>query len=505
VGALLRGRPIYARYVEQERERVLSSTDEIKSALEDMHYLPRFSIVVDAEAGGSTLASIRGQIYQEFDIVAPGDPLSGDFLVFVQSGQTLEPDALVELVFALNKGDDIDLVYADEDFVSESGKYFAPFYKPDWSPDYLETFNYVGFPACFRRSVIQGSLASGDRFDFVLRVTEHARNVRHVRKVLGHSPRTNCNPARDIAALQGRLARTGRSGAVTSHPKHQGCYQINIDLPREPLVSIIIPTAAKTITVGARKIDLISNIVRQIRDVSTYKNVEIIVIDNGNLSRRQIAAIDEAVCKRITYEEEEFNVARKLNLGATIANGEYFLLLNDDMEIVEPSWVERMLEHFEKPHVGVVGARLTYPDGKLQHVGVACNFGNPDHVRKMFPGDDPGYFFSTCGVRNYSAVTGACMMVRSKIYRDVGGYTEELAICFNDVDFCLKVSRKGLSIVYAPAVHLTHMESQSRSLDMPIKELIWFHTRWSRAVRPDRLYNEQFLMVEPPTFEPRFS
>jgi hypothetical protein len=145
VGALLRGRPIYARYVEQERERVLSSTDEIKSALEDMHYLPRFSIVVDAEAGGSTLASIRGQIYQEFDIVAPGDPLSGDFLVFVQSGQTLEPDALVELVFALNKGDDIDLVYADEDFVSESGKYFAPFYKPDWSPDYLETFNYVGF------------------------------------------------------------------------------------------------------------------------------------------------------------------------------------------------------------------------------------------------------------------------------------------------------------------------------------------------------------------------
>jgi GT2 family glycosyltransferase len=505
VRALLRKRTIYARYVEQERERVLSSTDEIKSALEDMHYLPRFSIVVDAEAGGSTLASIRGQIYQEFDIVAPGDPLSGDFLVFVQPGQTLEPDALVELVFALNKGDDIDLVYADEDFVSESGKYFAPFYKPDWSPDYLETFNYVGFPACFRRSVIQGSVASGDRYDFVLRFTEHARNVRHVRKVLGHSPRTNCNPAGDIAALQGRLARTGRSGAVTSHPKHQGCYQIKIDLPREPLVSIIIPTAAKTITVGDRKIDLISNIVRQIRDVSTYKNVEIIVIDNGDLSRRQIAAIDEAVCKRITYEEEEFNVAQKLNLGATIANGEYFILLNDDMEIVEPSWVERMLEHFEKPHVGVVGARLTYPDGKLQHVGVACNFGNPDHVRKMFPGDDPGYFFSTCGVRNYSAVTGACMMVRSKIYRDVGGFTEQLAINFNDVDFCLKVSRKGLSIVYAPAVHLTHMESQSRSVDMPIKELVWFHTRWSRAVRPDRLYNEQFLMVEPPTFEPRFS
>src|SRR5205085_11042870 len=168
------------------------------------------------------------------------------------------------------------------------------------------------------------------------------------------------------------------------------------------------------------------------------------VVDNGDLSPNQQRMLAEAECKRITYRDPIFNVSKKLNLGVSIANGELFVLMNDDIEILTPSWIERLLEHFEKPHVGVVGAKLLYPNERTQHVGVVHNFANPDHVRRRFPRNDAGYFFSTCGVRNYTAVTGACMMTPASIHRDVGGYSDELDVNFNDVDYGIKVRSQGL-------------------------------------------------------------
>jgi GT2 family glycosyltransferase len=283
---------------------------------------------------------------------------------------------------------------------------------------------------------------------------------------------------------------------------HKGCYVVQIDLKHTPLVSVVIPTAGKTVTVGERQIDLIENVIGQIRDISTYKNIEIIVVDNGDLSPAQVRMLAEAECKRITYSDPVFNVAKKLNLGASIAKGELLLLLNDDIEILTSSWIERLLEHFEKPHVGVVGAKLLYPNEQTQHVGVVQPFGNPDHVRRYAPRNDAGYYFSTCGVRNYSAVTGAVMMTPASIYREVGGYSDELAVSFNDVDFCMKVRRKGLSVVYTPNAELVHMESLSRVASLDTKELAWFHERWAAELVSDPFYNELFLAVEPPTFVP---
>jgi len=176
--------------------------------------------------------------------------------------------------------------------------------------------------------------------------------------------------------------------------------------------------------------------------------------------------------------------------------------LNDDIEILTSSWIERMLEHFEKPHVGVVGAKLLYPNEQTQHVGVVQPAGSPDHVRRYAPRNDAGYFFSTCGVRNYSAVTGAAMMTPASIYREVGGYSDELAVCFNDVDFCMKVRRKGLSVVYEPSAELVHMESLSRDASLDMAELAWFRQRWAAELVSDPFYNELFLTIEPPTFVP---
>lgn len=334
--------------------------------------------------------------------------------------------------------------------------------------------------------------------------------MRHVPKILGHAVETApvdeaalANAAAlDLEALSGRLSRTGRRGSVCDHEVHRGCYGIRLALGRSPLVSVVIPTAGRRVGVGDRQIDLIENVLRHIRGRSTYKNVEIIVVDNGDLSPHQRRALAAADCRRITYAAPTFNVSRKLNLGVSIATGEFLLLLNDDIEILTPTWIERLLEHFEKPHVGVVGAKLLYPNEETQHVGVVHNFGNPDHVRRRFPRTDAGYFFSTCGVRNYCAVTGACMMTRASVYREVGGYSEELAVSFNDVDFCMKVRQKGLSVVYTPSAELIHMESLSRVVCLDLRELAWYHQRWASELACDAFYNEQFLTVEPPTFVP---
>jgi hypothetical protein len=250
--------------------------------------------------------------------------IGGDFIVFMQSGQRLASNALYEFAAAINQRPDIDLIYSDEDSLTASGSRRDPFHKPDWSPDYLETFNYIGFPACFRATIARGCFDNVHVYDFVLRFTERTTRVLHVPKILGHGVEklgvegaALANAvALDIKALSGRLSRTGRRGSVYEHEWHKGCYGVQLDLKRSPLVSVVIPTAGKTVTVGERRIDLLENVIGQIRDRSTYKKIEIIVVDNGDLSPSQLRMLAEAKCKRITYSSV-VNIAKKLNLGVT--------------------------------------------------------------------------------------------------------------------------------------------------------------------------------------------
>ena len=525
----------YNAWARLDQKRLKAELPDIRRHIDVMLHKPVFTVIVDPRPGvglEDTIRSIRKQLYPycEVSVLAgvgtqaasslPDDvktlkdtslsDIRGDFIVFMQSGQRLAINALYEFASAINQYPDIDLVYGDEDSCTPSGRRCDPFYKPGWSPDYLETFNYIGFPACFRTTVACGCFDKAHIYDFVLRFTERTTKVLHIAKILGHvveshteGEAASANAVKlDIAALSGRLNRTGRRGSVREHELHKGCYEIRLDLKRSPLVSVVIPTAGKTVKLEECRIDLIENVIRQIRDRSTYKNIEIIVVDNGDLSPSQMRLVAEAECRRITYSSPVFNIAKKLNLGASIANGELLLLMNDDIEILTPSWIERLLEHFEKPHVGVVGAKLLYPDEQTQHVGIVLNFGNPNHVRRLFPRNDAGYFFSTCGVRNYSAVTGACMMTPTSIYREVGGFSEEFAVTFNDVDFCMKVRQKGLWTVYAPSVELIHMESQSHVASADIDEVAWYHQRWAAEIVSDEFYNERFLTVASPTFVP---
>ncbi len=528
-------RQSYQSWVRIERKRFKKEIPDIAQHIVVMIHKPIFTIIIDSRQGNTglsdTMESIHEQLYPHSEVriladvrskCTPSLPanvkiledmlfsgIKGDFIIFMQSGQRFSINALYEFANAINKYPDIDLVYGDEDSWGTKGNRHNPFCKPDWSPDYLETFNYIGFAACFRTAVAQNCFKIAHPYDFILRFTERTTRVLHVSKILGHNSERHDLQTEsanlvslDIEALSGRLIRTSRRGSICEDKLHKGCYNIQLNLKRSPLVSIIIPTAGKVIHEGEKRIDLIENVIRQIRDRSTYKNIEIVVVDNGDLSSAQIQLLGETACQRITYSNPVFNVPKKLNLGASIARGEMLLLLNDDIEILTPSWIERMLEQFEKPHVGVVGAKLLYPDGTIQHAGVVFNFGNADHARRGFPGNDAGYFFSTCGVRNYSAVTGACMLTPANLFREVGGYSEELAVSFNDVDYCLKVQEKGFWVVYSPSTELTHMESQSRVASLDMGELAWYHHRWATRLVSDPFYNELFLKVAPPTFVP---
>ena len=523
----------YKDWTVKEQGLLKAELHEITQHIDLMLNQPNFLIVIDirlTQVGlNKTLMSIRNQIYPLFELrvlditenlggrnqehgiasFKQASLVDSDFVVFIECGQSLASNALYEFANALNQDSKLDLIYGDNDYLDADGKRCDPFYKPDWSPDYLETFNYIGFPACFRTSKVHKYLGEMNFYELVLKFTETTNKIMHVPKILGHvldrkldSAKLDKNAIEDIKALQGRLFRTGRQGMVSEHETYRGCYEIILYLRNQPLVSIIIPTAGKIVDVNGRTLDLIVNVVDQIRNQATYKRIEIIIVDNGDLSIDQKQFLAKSGCKSITYVEPVFNISKKLNLGATIAKGELLLLMNDDIEIINPFCIERMIDQFEKSHVGVVGAKLLYPNGMTQHVGVVHNHGDPDHVRRHFHGDESGYFFSTCGTRNFMAVTGAVMMTPSNIYKEVGGYSEELAVSFNDIDYCLKVQELGLSIVYASKAELIHMESLSRFPFADMKELAWYRKRWARKLIYDPFYNESFLTINPPTFVP---
>ena len=527
--------PDYKTWVNTETHQLAAELPEIALHIDVMTERPKFIIIIDRRRGSlgleSVIDSLKSQIYKNFVVYYLDDVIhkfidghsniinslnevfiedkSEKFIIYLNCKQILSSNALYEFARTINQYPDTDLIYGDEDHLNENAERCEPFYKPDWSPDYLETFNYIGFTSCFRLAIIQNCMDATCFYDLVLRFTEITSNIVHVDKILGHNNQKKSQHEvfdvykfENLLALNSRLKRTNRDGFVREHYLFTGCYEIKLNLKNEPLVSIIIPTAGKTVNFDGRDIDLIVNIVSQIRNLTSYKNIEIIIVDNGDLSEIQFSSLLDMKCKFITFDEKNFNISKKINIGSNIAEGVFLILLNDDIEILSPDWIERMLEHFEKPHVGVVGAKLLYPNGLTQHVGVVHNNGNPDHVRTQYPRNENGYYHSTCGVRNYMAVTGAVLMTRADLFRSVGGFTEELAISYNDTDYCLKVRAKGLSIVYAPLVELTHMESMSCVRKADPDEVRFYHERWASETGLDPFYNEKFMTVAPSTFVP---
>lgn len=444
---------------------------------------------------------------------------SGDFVCFFDHDDLLEPDLLFEYAKALNVHEDIDLLYCDEDKLLPDGTLAEPFFKPDFNIDLLRDNNYICHLLTIRKSLLDTLEPNTAEFDgaqdhnLTLRVSEHARRIYHVSRVLYHWRISESSTAANadnkpyatqagIRAVQNHLDRLGIQARV-SQSRRPFTYSIHYLPPEdEPLVSVIIPTKDHS--------DVLRTCVESVLQKTTYANYEIVIVENNSVEPETFAYYGELEKKhgdrvRVEYWPAEFNFSKLINFGVSKAKGDLLLLLNNDTEVITPAWMDRMVGICSREDVGVVGVRLYFRDETIQHAGVCISGGVAGHLARNLPKGNWGYFSLGDAAQDMSAVTAACMMTKRRVFETVGGFSEELAVAFNDVDYCLKVRDTGLLVVYTPEVELFHYESLSRGFESNAEKKMRFHRevsfmnyRWAEYyVKGDPYVNPNFCTNEP--------
>jgi ADP-heptose:LPS heptosyltransferase/GT2 family glycosyltransferase len=412
------------------------------------------------------------EVIEESASVTFGSSLVG----LLRAGDDFGADALLEFAVEAAMHPEAAILYCDErryDYVTKS---VGAFFKPDWSPDLLLSTNYLGrlwfvrSPVLTEISFTLSSLRAGE-YDFLLRLTDIERAVHHVPKLLCATYTRHTDSAQqEKRALKQAMRRRGIGSSVLDGcaPHH---YRVKRTLQTEAMVSIIIPT------IGAK--GLIKGAITSIREKTAYRNFEIICID-GIPKDRELKTWLFDNSDQIIEAPQNFNWSRCNNLGVKQARGKFYVFLNDDMEVTDPAWLHVLLEHAQRPEVGVVGPLLVYPEGKVQHAGLVLMEAGGKHVFRFAEADDPGPFGLIQTQRNMIAVTGACMMVSRTAYEKVGGFDEAHAVINNDMDFCLRCWQKGMRVVYTPHTRLIHYEESSRSSLGDDYDSSHFHGTWRR-------------------------
>ena len=463
---------------------------------------PRVVATLKAYAGRDQRIKLACSAKNEGIVAASNHALdlaTGDFVGFLDHDDVITPDALYEVVKTLQKID-ADLIYSDEDKLDADETRCEPFFKPAWSPDLLLSCNYICHFAVYRRSLIVrlGGLRDGfegsQDYDLVLRSTEKARTIVHIPKILYHwrkaSTSVSADPfskpyAHDAAkrALQEALARQNMRADVIPE-RYPGFYRVRRNLESADRVSIIIPTRDR--------LDLLKRCVDSIERFTDYQNYEVVIIDNHSEDPVTLDYLKSTKHRVIHDSSAAFNFARLNNQAAQVVDGKYLVFLNNDIEVIRGEWLSAMIEHAQRPEVGAVGAKLLYPDDRIQHGGVVLGIKDvAGHSHKYRNGyDDFGYVGSASIIRNYSAVTGACMMVRRTLFADLGGFDElNLPVAYNDIDFCLRLRRAGYLIVFTPYALLYHKESASRGYRWNEAEVSYMMTKWRNEIFDDPFYS----------------
>lgn len=483
--------------------------------IDDCSPSPHVAEVLDEAAAGEPRIKLVRRLENGGIVPASNDGLAaatGEFIALLDHDDELHPDALRRVDEALRAQPDADYVYTDEDKIDERGRRSGPFYKPDWSPERLRTQMYTCHLSVLRRALVdevggfRADVEGSQDWDLVLRVTERARKVLHIPQVLYHwrllatSTAAGGEAAKPYAyeagtrALQAHCERIGLPATVERDLDHSGVYHLRPTLEAHPSVSIVIPTNGGTREVRGEVIALVVHCVRSIVETSTYPDYELVVVADGGtptpvLDELRSIAGDRV---RVVPYHHAFNFSDKINVGALASEGEHLLMLNDDMEVVTPDWLERMVMYSAFPGIGAVGAKLLFGDGRLQHVGVMMRCASPGHLFRGFSNDFGGYANVVRVANNYSAVTGACLMTPRQVFDEVGGLSLNFPLSFNDVDYCLKVQTLDKRVVYDPDTVLYHFESSSRSPKVSDWELDLFQRRWRYATMRDPYDNPNF-------------
>jgi GT2 family glycosyltransferase len=448
----------------------------------------------------------------------------GEFVALLDHDDELRPQSLFEVVAALQRRPDARLVYSDEDKIDGQGRRFEPYFKPDWNPDLLLAQNYLCHFTVLERGLVleAGGFRAGfegsQDHDLFLRCTEllPAAQILHVPKVLYHwravpGSTALARDAKDYAATAGaravgdHLARIGAKATVQELP--HGHYRVRWPLPvPAPRVSLVVPTRDK--------VDLLRTCVGSILGLDRYPSLELIVVNNQSSDPEALEYLDEIAADprvRVLRYDAPFNFSAINNHAVAQATGEVVGLVNNDIEVLSADWLEELVAHAVRADIGAVGCMLRYPDGSIQHAGVVLGVGGvANHPFQHQPRGYPGHGARALVAQNFSAVTAACLFVRRALYLQVGGLDEQLAVAFNDVDFCLRLQALGYRNLWTPFVDIVHHESASRGReDTPEKlarfeqEVQLMQARWEPLLCADPHYNPN-LTLESVNFELAF-
>ena len=481
-----------------------STKAETREALTAAQDDNRIHVIRRDSGGGISMATNSG--------ITDAD---GDYIAFVDHDDLLEPDALLQVARAI-EATGADIVYSDEDKIDEVGEEkYDPHYKPAWSPDLLLSQNYVSHLTVIRRALIGRAGGLNSEFDgsqdheLLLRCVEYANEIVHVPIALYHWRAVEGSTAREFGeksypweagrnAVEKALAR--REIAATAElGERPGTYRVTRKVVGNPKVSILIPFRDQP--------RLLEQCVRSILEKTEYDNYEIIGLDNQSqepATHRLLESLADADDRvRFEHYDHPFNFSAINNFGAGLAEGEHLLLLNNDTEVIAPEWLGAMLAHSQREEVGAVGAKLLYPDDRIQHAGAILGIGGvAGHSHKFLDNSANGYFSRPHLAQNISAVTGACLMVKRRLYEQLGGLEERnLCIAFNDIDFCIRLRETGLLNIYQPAAVLYHHESISRGYeDSDDKK-----KRFSAEIRYMQFRHAITLAEADPYFSPNLS
>lgn len=444
----------------------------------------------------------------------------GEFISLLDHDDLLTPNALYETIREINEYPKTDLVYTDEDKLEKDKYHVEPFFKPDWSPDFLNSCNMITHFATIRASVMRevGGFTPGTQgaqdWDLFLKITERTSNIRHIAKILYIWRKSETSTAHNADSkpyayinqgkvLRYSLARRGDNSLAKPHPAALGFWRVEHAIEKLALVSIIIPTK--------NNFELIKQCVDSIIEKTTYPNFEIVIVDTGSTDKRVFEYYEKLQKDnhevKVVEWTKPFNFSAACNFGVKHSKGEYLLFLNNDTEVISSGWIQGLLGHAQRPHVGMVGAQLQFPNGTIQHAGVVLS--ERDIAFHPFYGHEPtlniaNYIF-IANVRNTAAVTAACSMVSRKKFDEVGGFDTKLRVTYNDVDLCLKLLDKGYFNVYNASVRLFHYESMSvgkiQTSDRDQTEFqeakALMAKRWSKYLKNDPFYNANFEQYGP--------
>ncbi|MDM0081949.1 glycosyltransferase family 2 protein [Variovorax sp. J31P179] len=441
---------------------------------------------------------------------------AGPWIALMDHDDLLAEHALFWLADAIDRHPNARLIYSDEDKIDGRGVRSAPNFKPDWNLDLFRSQNIFSHLGALRTDLVREvggfrvGLEGAQDYDLVLRCIEHVApaQVHHIPRVLYHWRVHAASTATSIEAkpyaqeagaraLNEHFARTGvRAKAECTRDG----YRVHYELPDPPpLVSLIIPTR--------NAVELVRQCIESIQRKTTYPRYEIILVDNGS---DDPAALDyfrqlgQQPGVRVIRDDRPFNYSALNNAAVESASGELVGLVNNDIEVISPDWLSEMVSIALQPGVGAVGARLWYPDMRLQHGGIILGIGGiAGHSHKRLQSGDAGHFQRAVVVQSLAAVTAACMVVRKDIYRSVGGLDEEhLQVAYNDVDFCLRVREAGYRNVWTPHAELIHHESATRGDDAAadkqarfVAEGQYMQRRWGEALAADPAYSPNLTLI----------